>query len=66
MNQTLNQLSSHLSEDQIIYKKEYFTDNSQFVLMKKKGVFPYDYMDSTNKFNETLLPKREDFLQRIN
>lgn len=66
MNQTLNQLSSNLSEDQSIYKKEYFTDNSQFVLTKKKGVFPYDYMDSTNKFNETLLPKREDFLQRIN
>ena len=66
MNQTLNQLSSNLSEDQFIYKKEYFTDNSKFVLMKKKGVFPYDNMDSTNKFNETLLPKREDFLQRIN
>ena len=29
--------------------------------MKKKGVYPYDYMDSTSKFNDTQLPNREHF-----
>ena len=29
--------------------------------MKRKGVYPYDYMDSFSKFNDTELPKREDF-----
>jgi len=29
--------------------------------MKKKGVYPYDYMDSHHKFNGTQLPQREDF-----
>ena len=29
--------------------------------MKKKGVYPYDYMDSFSKFNERTLPNKEDF-----
>ena len=29
--------------------------------MEKKGVYPYDYMDSFSTFNRTKLPKREDF-----
>ena len=29
--------------------------------MKEKGVYPYDYMDSFSKFNDTQLPRREDF-----
>ena len=35
-------------------------------LMKKKGVYPYDYMDSFSRFNETSLPKREDFYSILN
>ena len=34
--------------------------------MKKKGVYPYDYMDSTEKFNGTQLPKRADFYSLLN
>ena len=29
--------------------------------MKKKGVHPYDYMCSFDKFNDTKLPEKEDF-----
>ena len=29
--------------------------------MKEKGVYPYDYMDSFSKFNDTQLPSRRDF-----
>ena len=32
------------------------------LLMKKKGVYPYDYMDSFCKFNDAQLPGREDFI----
>jgi len=34
--------------------------------MKKKGVYPYDYMDSFSRFNETSLPEREDFYSILN
>ena len=37
-------------------------DINKFVLMLRKGVCSYAYMDG-KRFNETLLPKNEDFLQ---
>ena len=61
MSSSLEKLSDNLSEDDFIYTKKYFTDPVQFNLMKRKGVYPYDYMDSFSKFNDTELPHREKF-----
>ena len=33
----------------------------QFVLLLKKGIYPYKYMDSMDKFDEIALPCIEDF-----
>ena len=63
MSQSLDKLSSNLPEDQFIYTREVF--NEQFNLMRKKGVYPYDYMDSYSRFDETSLPKREDFYSQL-
>ena len=30
-------------------------------LMKRKGVYPYDYMDSFDKFNDKNFPSKEKF-----
>ena len=61
MGSSLEKLTGNLSEDGFIYTKEYFTKEKEFRLMKEKGVYPYDYMDSFCKFNEVELPRREDF-----
>ena len=61
MNSKLEKLASNLSEDAFIYTKKYFTDPVQFNLMKRKGIYPYDYMDSFSKFNDTELPDIEEF-----
>ena len=37
----------------------------QLQLLKKKGIFPYDYLDSFDKFNETSLPNKEMFYNRL-
>ena len=58
---SLATLADNLPENKSIYTKKYFTDENQFKLMKKKGVYPYDYMDSPSKFGDTQLPEREDF-----
>ena len=34
--------------------------------MKKKGIYPYDYMDSFDKFKVEQLPKKEDFYNALN
>ena len=59
MSSCLEKLAGNLSEEGFIYTGEYFTDKRQFQLMKEKGVYPYDYMDSFSKFNDTQLPQEE-------
>ena len=61
MSSSLEKLASNLSDERFIYTKKYFTDPVQFGWMKRKGIYPYDYMDSFSKFNDTELPKREEF-----
>ena len=34
--------------------------------MLQEGVYPYEYMDNWKKFNETLLPQKEDFYSHLN
>ena len=34
-------------------------DTNCFILLLRKGVYPYEYMDSWEKFNETSLPDKK-------
>ena len=40
-------------------------DNNKFILLFQKVVYPYEYID-WEKFNETLLPEKEDFDSHLN
>ena len=35
-------------------------------MLLRKGVYPYEYMDSWDKFNETELPPKKDFYSKLN
>ena len=39
--------------------------NNKFVLLLRKAVYPYEYMDSWKIFNETSLPLKEAFYSRL-
>ena len=41
----------------------WFCNNNlnKFVLLLRNGVYPYEYMDSWEKFDETVLPPKEAF-----
>ena len=41
-------------------------DRNKFVLLLRKGVYPYEYMDSWEKFDETTLPPKEAFYSNLN
>ena len=41
-------------------------DLNKFVLLLRKGVYLYEYMDSWEKFNETTLPPKEAFYSNLN
>ena len=52
MSSSLEKLADSLPDDAFKYTAEVFK-NEQYKLMKQKGVYPYDYMDSLDKFNDT-------------
>ena len=41
-------------------------DNNKFLLLLRKGVYPYECMDDWEKFSETLLPEKGDFYSHLN
>ena len=38
---------------------------NKFLLLLEKGVYPYEYMNDWNRFNETNLPPKKDFCSKI-
>ena len=40
-------------------------DINKFVLLLRKGVYPYEYMDSWKRFDETSLPDKKDFCSEL-
>ena len=59
MSSSLENLVNNLPDEAFKYTSKKFK-NKKLDLMTKKGVYPYDYMDSFDKFNEKL-PTKEDF-----
>ena len=41
-------------------------DLNKFVLLLRKGVYPYEYMDSWERFDETSLPDKKYFYSELN
>ena len=39
---------------------------NKFLLLLRKGVYPYECMDNWEKFDETTLPPKEDFYSELN
>ena len=67
MSSSLDKLVSNLPKDSSSFKytSKRFGEGEKLDLMTRKGVYPYDYMDSFNKFNEQL-PTKEDFFSILN
>ena len=46
---------------------QFFKDDlNKFVLLLRKGVYPFEYMDSWEKFDKTSLPDQEAFYSKLN
>jgi len=52
MSSSLDKLVSNLPDDEFKYASK---------ILKKKGIYPYDFMDSFEKINNTQLPSKYDF-----
>ena len=67
MSYSLNSLVKNLTAPglgKLKQTKKVFKDKIE--LLSRKGVYPYDYMVSIDKFNEIKLPPKEAFYSKLN
>ena len=68
MASSLDKLASYLPDfpilEEVFKRDDGYTDD-QIDLLKKKGVFPYEYVSSLDKLKETSLPPKADFYNSL-
>ena len=62
----ISEIKNKISQDELIKKfpNTYHlcnNDLNKFDLLLRKGVYPYEYMDSWKRFKEESLPDKESF-----
>ena len=65
MSSSLDKLVSNLPAEALKYTSKKF-QKEKLNLMTRKGIYPYDYIDSFEKFNKTELPAKEEFYSILN
>ena len=64
MNSSVDALGKNLLKSDFKYLSEEFSDDL-LELVKQKGVYPYEYIDSFEKFSEDKLPDRCKFFSSL-
>ena len=62
----MNDSLEPLVKNNKIFYLESDIKNDNINLLKQKGIYPYDYMNSWEKFNETKLPPKSLFFSKFN
>ncbi|XP_070529634.1 uncharacterized protein [Cardiocondyla obscurior] len=67
LNVSLDKLSSLLIKDKMRILRGKFAKilEENFDLLTRKGIFPYEYVDSVEKLDESSLPSRESFFSSL-
>jgi hypothetical protein len=65
MSSSWDALSKNL-EDKLCKELAEFYSGEQFQLIRKKGVYPYEHMDSIQRLAETELPSKQAFYSKLN
>ena len=63
MGSHLDALIKNLDPEQRKNLKKFYPDPRKFDLLKRKGVYPYDYVDLVDKLAETALPPKKRFIR---
>nr|CAH7760359.1 unnamed protein product [Callosobruchus chinensis] len=65
MASSLDKLVSYLDNSEKLITKSFYQNNEEFTLLSKKGIFPYDYLDSWKKLEENKLPPIKAFYSKL-
>ena len=64
LSSSLGQLVANTPKANLSITRSYI-EQAKFNLITRKGVFPYEYMDSFDRFEETQLPPKENFYSSL-
>lgn len=64
MASSLDKLSGNLDKSCFTNTSKYY-NGTELDLLLRKGVYPYEYMDSIKRLSETILPPKETFYLRL-
>ncbi|XP_044019508.1 uncharacterized protein LOC122859890 [Aphidius gifuensis] len=62
---SLDKLASNLSDDDKKITKQYCEDFEKFQLLKRKEIFPYEYINSWRRLEDIKLPSINEFYSRL-
>jgi len=62
---SLDTPASNLVDHQMNTVKSFFSNDIEFRLIRKKGLFPYEYLDSASRLEETSIAPRETFYSNL-
>ncbi|CAP20865.2 Protein CBG24201 [Caenorhabditis briggsae] len=65
MPSSLDYLSSNLQDEECVITNKYHKNEKMFNLLRRKGVYPYDFMDSFKKYSNEELPPIENFYNAL-
>src|SRR5699024_2665607 len=69
MNSSIDSLAKNLDDKKKIQLHNFCKENkfrkNKFKLLSKKGIYPYEYMNSREKYDENKLPPREAFYSNL-
>lgn len=62
---SLERLTNNLDRRELERLRPHFSTNTQFDLIVRKGVYPYDYVSEWERLEETSLPPKNSFFSRL-
>ena len=58
---SLDNVAKSMNDEDFKITRNIFKDEDKFQLVRKKGIYPYCYIDNINRLNESRLPPKEKF-----
>lgn len=65
MSSSLDKLSSNLTDKQLNNLKKFYPETEKYNLVKRKGVYPYEWVDHEDKFMYDRLPSKNCFYSKL-
>ncbi|KAB0790087.1 hypothetical protein PPYR_15588 [Photinus pyralis] len=65
MSSSIDKLSNFLDNEKKMITRANCNNDEEFSLLTRKGVFPYEYIDSWDKLNDTTLPPKQTFYSHL-